>query len=104
LPSRSRLRLSPSLLRRPPTSTLFPYTTLFRSQAGQGLLEPVDGLARIARGEAHGVADGRADLGLHFLGRDLLQPARPVQRFTRQIGRAHVLTPVTDQSRMPSSA
>src|SRR5690606_42020986 len=27
------------LMRRPPRSTLFPYTTLFRSKAGKGLLE-----------------------------------------------------------------
>src|SRR5690625_7394576 len=33
-----RLSLSPSgwLIRRPPSSTLFPYTTLFRSGRGQG--------------------------------------------------------------------
>src|SRR5258708_38256303 len=27
------------MIRRPPRSTLFPYTTLFRSKAGKGLLE-----------------------------------------------------------------
>src|SRR5687768_17710842 len=28
------------MVRRPPTSTLFPYTTLFRSEAGAGLVVP----------------------------------------------------------------
>src|SRR2546422_5385171 len=37
------------MIRRPPRSTLFPYTTLFRSQAGTG---------EIARA-AHGVLDAR---------------------------------------------
>src|SRR3712207_7607310 len=30
------------MIRRPPRSTLFPYTTLFRSEAGDGLQEIVD--------------------------------------------------------------
>src|SRR5688572_31048252 len=44
------------MIRRPPRSTLFPYTTLFRSRRTAGLegLDPVD--ARAARG---GMADRR---------------------------------------------
>src|SRR5690606_41959925 len=42
-----------SRLRRPPSSTLFPYTTLFRSQR-RGVLPPVRKLGLLARG-----ADGR---------------------------------------------
>src|SRR3712207_7797230 len=30
------------MIRRPPRSTLFPYTTLFRSGVGAGVLRPVD--------------------------------------------------------------
>src|SRR5437867_8679424 len=29
------------MIRRPPRSTLFPYTTLFRSESGKALLEPI---------------------------------------------------------------
>src|SRR2546429_5162798 len=36
------------MIRRPPRSTLFPYTTLFRSQAGGALEEQVARAARIA--------------------------------------------------------
>src|SRR6516162_4596796 len=38
------------MIRRPPRSTLFPYTTLFRSDRGQGLER--DGLGRIVRQRA----------------------------------------------------
>src|SRR5947207_7576783 len=38
------------MIRRPPTSTLFPYTTLFRSQAG----------------EQHGLPAGDADRAFYF--------------------------------------
>src|SRR5256885_11882389 len=40
------------MIRRPPRSTLFPYTTLFRSRTGQpehGRAEPVAGRARLPR-------------------------------------------------------
>src|SRR3712207_8334440 len=33
------------MIRRPPRSTLFPYTTLFRSNEQQGLRDPLTGLA-----------------------------------------------------------
>src|SRR5688572_32435563 len=39
------------MVRRPPTSTLFPYTTLFRSTAPVDQVEPVDQVPRI--GELH---------------------------------------------------
>src|SRR3712207_7235024 len=39
------------MIRRPPRSTLFPYTTLFRSQLALGLLDlPPDGVGVVARG------------------------------------------------------
>src|SRR3712207_9176733 len=52
------------MIRRPPRSTLFPYTTLFRSARVNSLLSRLDVGSRIACGElirtelmAHGVAD-----------------------------------------------
>src|SRR5258708_27653791 len=87
------------LIRRPPRSTLFPYTTLFRSGASQthyaealiggmrrklGLFAAEEGAGALAQDLLNAMADGEAD-------------------FT-QIGRAHVSTPVTRSSRMPSSA
>src|SRR3712207_8848559 len=48
------------MIRRPPRSTLFPYTTLFRSVAGED--DDVRGLpAALPRGE-HRLADGRLDV------------------------------------------
>src|SRR3989449_4815753 len=54
------------MIRRPPRSTLFPYTTLFRSPARQGLAEgsnrlPLDADAGAARGGA--LSRRRADEG-----------------------------------------
>src|SRR3712207_8265171 len=44
------------MIRRPPRSTLFPYTTLFRSRAGRG-----DGQAGVRQGrQAVGLAEARA--------------------------------------------
>src|SRR3712207_8075598 len=45
------------MIRRPPRSTLFPYTTLFRSEAGHGG----------HRAHARDVADQTADLRHHLL-------------------------------------
>src|SRR5688572_33489595 len=90
---------SSSMLRRPPRSTLFPYTTLFRSDAAgtggdRGVHQEVAGPAEQIGG-AGAVGAGRAA--------DELRPQRERRR-RPQIGRAHVLTPVTVKSRMPSSA
>src|SRR5689334_24491692 len=35
------------MIRRPPRSTLFPYTTLFRSEAGRAKLTQVDSIAHL---------------------------------------------------------
>src|SRR3712207_8622018 len=48
------------MIRRPPRSTLFPYTTLFRSQLGDTLVElaaHVQGRGRLLLGFAHQVRD-----------------------------------------------
>src|SRR2546430_10538161 len=61
------------MIRRPPRSTLFPYTTLFRSERGHGRVgehtddlglavapQPFDG-ARVVRVHPHGVGGGWSD-------------------------------------------
>src|SRR2546426_5922015 len=46
------------MIRRPPRSTLFPYTTLFRSQSGRRRAHGCFGL-RERRGSPHGCTDRR---------------------------------------------
>src|SRR3712207_8368564 len=51
------------MIRRPPRSTLFPYTTLFRSRSGQLSSRRVLGRARVERGDpAEGRAPGGGDI------------------------------------------
>src|SRR3712207_1493929 len=40
------------MIRRPPRSTLFPYTTLFRSEEGQAYLAGIEGLAELPTSSA----------------------------------------------------
>src|SRR5258708_29415472 len=87
------------MIRRPPRSTLFPYTTLFRSAAAfaffliavydtgwSGEFELVSSLALAVGGLVTALIAGVRNRGRH------------------QIGRAHVWTPVTRTTRMPSSS
>src|SRR3712207_7711288 len=46
------------MIRRPPRSTLFPYTTLFRSRAATGRGGPAAGGARLRRRRGGGVGRG----------------------------------------------
>src|SRR3712207_4195679 len=85
------------MIRRPPRSTLFPYTTLFRSGKVVGVRRFVLLMASLALA---GVLTSRVGLLL------IEEPASasfPVQN-GRKIGRAHVLTPVTPITRLPPSA
>src|SRR3712207_7421504 len=45
------------MIRRPPRSTLFPYTTLFRSRRQEAQRERVDAVPRILRGKALALED-----------------------------------------------
>src|SRR5260370_28348862 len=75
------------MIRRPPRSTLFPYTTLFRSRNGIHM-----------RGERdHGLTPRSEDIVAVEFGGD----APDVGEL--KIGRAHVGTPVTPEIRIPSS-
>src|SRR3712207_9468539 len=79
------------MIRRPPRSTLFPYTTLFRSrdQPGRARVLPArrGGAARPRGGAGGGEPGGRG-------------AGRP----GGQIGRAHGLNPGTPKSPIPSFA
>src|SRR2546427_7070726 len=87
------------MIRRPPRSTLFPYTTLFRS-------------IRRERGNLWGGRLSRRLFGLRVAGLAVDDPALERQDAhgksrdpkAEEIGRAHVLSPVTDKTRMPAFA
>ena len=73
------------MIRRPPRSTLFPYTTLFRSGGVWNILTPMREIWPSS---------------LPRLGKKVVRAGCQL----KEIGRAHVWTPVTQWSRMPSSA
>src|SRR3712207_7500570 len=65
------------MIRRPPRSTLFPYTTLFRSLRRPLLHAPQGGLRGLGRADRHlGPDPVRPDGGRH-------RPARPDRKSTR---------------------
>src|SRR5688572_31553155 len=86
-----------------PRSALMPYTPLFRSRAGEHDVAPL--------GIDEDIFDaGQTGEELHFAGRGQALPPPSFEKMqslaglTREIGRAHVCTPVTVKTRMPSSA
>src|SRR5260370_8922679 len=72
------------MIRRPPRSTLFPYTTLFRSQEDRDRL--------------------RAEATHRFEAVTSVRRPEDHRSHIWKIGRAHLLTPVPLESRMPPSA
>ena len=91
------------MIRRPPRSTLFPYTTLFRSRryAARDGFEIVE----IQKQEVADIAVSSTKVRQALRDGDVKTAAQLLNHpFELRIGRAHVWTPVTDQSRMPSSA
>src|SRR3712207_7386814 len=64
------------MIRRPPRSTLFPYTTLFRSEAAHALLEVVERAQRRLR-HLHGEAEALGRLCGPPI--ELLGPRQPVR-------------------------
>src|SRR2546430_3454698 len=81
------------MIRRPPRSTLFPYTTLFRSLAALNL---VFCQARLGHRTLMGDGDESIEYGIKTLD--------AIQTGGGEIGRPHVSTPVTVKNRMTSSA
>src|SRR2546427_8990635 len=77
------------MIRRPPRSTLFPYTTLFRSQRGPG-----GGRTARARGGGAERRARRARGGRERRGREVPPPARPAHRQADLVRREVVLVDV----------
>src|SRR2546430_11726714 len=96
------------MIRRPPRSTLFPYTTLFRSNSSavdeewRQFFQERLGEAEPAKGEgptgAEAKGEGRMAKG------EAAPPERTKSEPKPEIGKAHVRTPVTVKYRMPTSA
>src|SRR3712207_8711030 len=78
------------MIRRPPRSTLFPYTTLFRSLEAAERVVARDGVARLSLDAVAGNADvSKGGLLYHFPNKDALISAmvlRWVDGFERDIG------------------
>src|SRR2546422_2640006 len=81
------------MIRRPPRSTLFPYTTLFRSRSGERVLEIGSGLglaavlaaragARVVRSEEH---TSELQSRLHLVCRLLLEKKKANNESPRQV-------------------
>src|SRR2546430_6224890 len=71
------------MIRRPPRSTLFPYTTLFRSvQAPEQPVEVAHVVGGVV-GDRHAVAVGEARTIRHLVGADHVAPAQPDRKSTR---------------------
>src|SRR3712207_7685042 len=68
------------MIRRPPRSTLFPYTTLFRSQGAEGLLQFHPGQIR-AEAIVGAVTESQVRIGRGGAGEPLdVEPQRIVER------------------------
>src|SRR5689334_24768886 len=80
------------MLRRPPTSTLFPYTTLFRSPEGDGpagfVLDVHHALAGGALGD-RAVVGHRSILAAHEEGRSGRADERAVDRQSTRLNSSH---------------
>src|SRR3989337_3710760 len=75
------------MIRRPPRSTLFPYTTLFRSEHARGLVHASAHrrqVARVARREK-GVAPDGDDDRTHGLDRGSLDSSRATYAFRARV-------------------
>src|SRR5260370_20976023 len=91
------------MIRRPPRSTLFPYTTLFRPPTAASPDDPAPSNQSSHQGSTSLPSSPRSDL--HTL-RPCVQSgssgSRSFQNYS-QTRKSHLLTPVTLLSRMPSS-
>src|SRR2546430_10117263 len=100
------------MIRRPPRSTLFPYTTLFRSGRAEGFRRPAEPLVEVDSEQT-----GPLDIDAEETAPDgggcrrvvraevvKLSRGEVPRRASAQIGKAHLCTPLTSQTRMSSSS
>src|SRR5258707_7249796 len=95
------------MIRLPPRSTLFPYTTLFRSVLHMPHMPPHPSAPHFLSPQVGAQTHVPWALHISFVLHMPHMPPHPSAAYAacaRQIGRAHVCTPVTPISRMPSSA
>src|SRR3989442_9094405 len=90
------------MMRRPPRSTLFPYTTLFRSQPVVDHPLELAGLQHAASEGVEPDALPEGAQGLHARPRAERLARLPPPR--HEIGKAHVSNPVTSATRIAPSA
>src|SRR5437667_5965103 len=97
------------LRRRPPTSTLFPYTTLFRSELGRRSRRDTEDTARCraqaGRGRREPVARARLVECEGGEARDAVHRRHrcgAAERGATEVVRAHDCTPFTSPRRLPS--
>src|SRR2546428_8205046 len=86
------------MIRRPPRSTLFPYTTLFRSD-DVALPRRLERQVRFMEGQKGVAILGSGCALMDETGKSFPFPRQPE---SDQIGRAHGRTPVTIRTRMPA--
>src|SRR2546422_5084635 len=80
------------MIRRPPRSTLFPYTTLFRSQVGNATERHVRGHvdhAQLLAHEEHRVVPGVGELGEDFGVAGVSDPRRRQDRKSTRLNSSH---------------
>src|SRR5256885_12900609 len=88
------------MIRRPPRSTLFPYTTLFRSRDGSGRYAPSGKADRPCEGAARCICSGQAERGVpelhqvhqhHEAGIGGGAVAAPVDRKSTRLNSSHLV-------------
>src|SRR2546429_5424782 len=78
------------MIRRPPRSTLFPYTTLFRSQQAVKLLEPIEIVMRHLCGANYPTLN-LVHLYMESLKKNLLQDQRSEEHTSELQSRLHLV-------------
>src|SRR2546430_5467798 len=77
------------MIRRPPRSTLFPYTTLFRSETAIVALDHLLGFAHSGGGIADRVLDQQLDLASEDAALGVLQLGNPADRKSTRLNSSH---------------
>src|SRR2546430_12461163 len=95
------------MIRRPPRSTLFPYTTLFRSKPAAAPAQKVDDSTLDSRVEARLKADASLkkddiDLAVYKIGRAVQQECRPISYAVFCLKKNMSAPPLSPHSRVPS--